>query len=179
MFYYLFSLFILRDLNQFKFVRQSYNVALFKIRWIDLFELNKFVNFYQRYDPPSMCSKHVNGFPTAHDHIVNENVTCCVLQRDVVINTQRYVFVFGDFVFVNSSNTHHYKTQISHVLRFSFFVVVKKTKIIQNYMFSVCFSIFLFFYLCSVRYRCLPSAIWLSPGECVWAINDLCLLQYI
>lgn len=131
-----------------------------------------------------MCSKHVNGLPAAHNHIVNKNVTAWSLleKYSVVYITNGYVFISDDFVFVNSSKyslLYVYKTQILHVLCFSFFVVVKKTKPYKIYMFSVCFSIFLFFYLCSVRYRCLPSAIWLSPGECVWAINDLCLLQYI
>lgn len=62
------------------------------------------------YDPPSMCSKHENGFPAAHNHIANGNVPRTRhSEQPSTYNASaaRYVFVSDDFVFVNSSNTHH------------------------------------------------------------------------
>lgn len=42
-------------LNRIRFFFFFRCVVFFKIFFV----------FFQRYDPPSMCSKHVNGFPTA------------------------------------------------------------------------------------------------------------------
>lgn len=139
---------------QFKCIHQLYSVVSTEQRQLfDLFELNKFVNFCQRYDPPSMCSKHVNGFPAAHDHIANGNVTKMSYAEHRVYAVFVTFSFFGDFVFVNSSNTHHYKTQISHVLRFSFLVLVnEKPNHKKLYVFCMFFYLFVFLSLfCSLQ----------------------------
>lgn len=119
------------------------NYCFNKICWICLFKLNKFVNFSQRYDPPSMCSKHVNGFPP--------HTTTSQIKTKFKKKIYNYVFIFDNFVFVNSSINHHYETQILHVLCFSFFVMVKKTKPYKLYVFCMFFYLFVFLSLfCSL-----------------------------
>lgn len=97
-----------------------------------------------------MCSKHVNGFPP---HTITSQIKT-KLEKKIY----NYVFIFDDIIFVNSSITHRYETQILHVLCLSFFVMVKKTKpykiICFLYVFlSFCFSIFVLFAIDA----CLPQ----------------------
>lgn len=147
LFFSLFLYFFFPKLNQFKFIHQLYIVVLIKHADFGLFELNKFVNFCQRYNPPSMCSKHENGFPVAHSHIANGNVTAVVFTTGYLY-IYSHVFISDDFVFVNSSETHHYLYTKRRYRMFCvsvFFVVVKKKKKTKPFK-IICF-LCMFFYL--------------------------------